>query len=205
MSGDGARVGGENEGGRGDGIERGVDPSEGCRGKKAFGEVQISDATRNRGGRAHPRLQMPLVKSKQTPAVLGRGGMTPLGGSSCEKRQLSPRLHVPRVKSKHMSASFASRRTDFFEALAAAMSAACSFLAFSLAFAPFISAYPLRNARGDGRGASGSARDRVGTPRGAGEGEGGKEKQRPAPAPRFTLTSHRLRSDPEPGRERLAP
>ena len=43
-------------------------------GKKAFGEVQISDATRNRGGRAHPRLQMPLVKSKQTPAVLGRGG-----------------------------------------------------------------------------------------------------------------------------------
>ena len=101
--------------------------------------------------------------------------MTPLGGSSCEKRQLSPRLHVPRVKSKHMSASFASRRTDFFEALAAAMSAACSFLAFSLAFASFISAYPLRNARGDGRGASGSARDRVGTPRGAGRARAEKK------------------------------
>ena len=131
--------------------------------------------------------------------------MTPLGGSSCEKRQLSPRLHVPRVKSKHMSASFASRRTDFFEALAAAMSAACSFPGLLLGLRALHLCLPsAKRARGRA-GASGSARDRVGTPRGAGEGEGGKEKQRPAPAPRFTLTSHRLRSDPEPGRERLAP
>ena len=74
MSGDGARVGGENEGGGGDEIRAGCRSLRGSSGKKAFGEVQISDATRERGGRAHPRLQMPLVKSKQTPTVLGRGG-----------------------------------------------------------------------------------------------------------------------------------
>ena len=63
-----------------------------------------------------------------------------------------------------------------------------------------------RRARGPAGGERVSARSRRNAGgRGGGAGSGARNKQRPAPAPAFTLTRHRLRSDPEPGRERLAP
>ena len=62
-----------------------------------LGEIFLSSSKKLPKQRTHPLLQMPLVKSKHTPAVLGRGGIWPLGGRSCEKRQCSPRLHCPRV------------------------------------------------------------------------------------------------------------
>lgn len=112
-----------------------------------FGSSVQGHGQKNNGGKkakqhekatTHPLLQMPLVKSKHTPAVLGRGGIWPLGGSSCEKRQLSPLLHCPLVKSKQMSISLSCRCPPNFFAFMAAAANDASFLAFSFAFASFI-------------------------------------------------------------------
>ena len=138
-----------------------------------------SGAARSAGGA--PSLADALGVVEADAAVLGRGGMTPLGKVVREAAAVAAVARAPGEIEAYVG-QLRVQADELFEALAAAMSAACSFLAFSLAFAPSSLPTLCETRAGTAGGERVSARSRRNAG-GAGEGGGGKKKQRPAPAP----------------------